>query len=86
MFCKNCGAPLGEKDSFCQKCGAKTDGTPKKKKTGVVKWILIAAGILLAVFAAAVLFMEEDAGSSTSTAEPAGSAGNLQMSSTFLLC
>ena len=32
MFCKNCGAPLGEKDSFCQKCGA---------KTGAVKWILI---------------------------------------------
>ena len=76
MFCKNCGAPLGEKDSFCQKCGAKTGGTPKKKKTGAVKWILIAAGILLAVFAAAVLFREEDAGSSTSTAEPAGSAGN----------
>ncbi len=74
MFCKNCGAPLDEKDSFCQKCGAKTDGAPKKKKTGAVKWILIAAGILLAVFAAAVLFMEEDAGS-TSSSEPAGSAG-----------
>ena len=73
---KNCGAPLSEKDSFCQKCGAKTDRTPKKKKTGVVKWILITAGILLAIFAAAALFMEEDAGSSASEAEPAGSAGN----------
>ena len=41
MFCKNCGAPLDEKDSFCQKCGAKTGETPKKKKTDAVKWILI---------------------------------------------
>lgn len=80
MFCKNCGAPLDEKDSFCQKCGAKIDGTPKKKKTGAVKWILIAAGILLAVFAAAVLFMEEDAGSSPSMSEHAGNQAYTELS------
>lgn len=80
MFCKNCGAPLDEKDSFCQKCGAKTDGTPKKKKAGAVKWILIASGILLAVFAAAVLFMEKDAGSSTSASEHAGNQAYTELS------
>lgn len=69
MFCKKCGAQLEEGAVFCQNCGARieennsnnqtvlrnADKKPEKKKSGFVKGILIAVGVLIIVIAAAAL-------------------------------
>ena len=89
MFCKKCGAQLEEGAVFCQNCGARieennsnsqtvfgnADKRPEKKKSGLVKGILIAIGVLIIVIAAAVL-MEGKNEKGTSTEEI--SAGKLK--------
>lgn len=72
MFCEHCGAQLEEGAVFCQNCGAKVEAeetqtlkqavpspgkqAPKRKKTGVWKWILAAAGIVVVALAGFLLF------------------------------
>ena len=71
MFCEHCGAQLEEGAVFCQNCGAKVaveetqtlkqavpspgKQAPKRKKTGVWKWILAAAGIVVVALAGFLL-------------------------------
>ena len=63
MFCRNCGKPIFEGDSFCTFCGARAtdaaDGRtvnrppienpgPAPKKSGSKAWIFIVIGVLAA--------------------------------------
>lgn len=75
MYCEHCGAQLEEGAVFCQNCGAKVeakerqnekrevpfpgDQAPKRKKAGVWKWILAAAGVIVAVLACLFLLGRE---------------------------
>jgi len=36
--CYECGQPLGKKDVFCPRCGAKQPREPKKKWTGLTRF------------------------------------------------
>ena len=76
MFCEHCGAQLEEGAVFCQNCGAKVEAeetqtlkqavpspgkqAPKRKKTGVWKWILAAAGIVVVALAGFLLLGGEE--------------------------
>lgn len=76
MFCEHCGAQLEEGAVFCQNCGAKVEAeetqtlkqavpspgkqVPKRKKTGVWKWILAAAGIVVVALAGFLLLGGEE--------------------------
>lgn len=75
MFCEHCGAQLEEGAVFCQNCGAKVETeenqtvkqavpspgeqTPKRKKSGAWKWILLAAVAVVVIFAGFLLFEGE---------------------------
>ena len=48
MYCGNCGRPNREGAVFCEQCGARLI-TPKKRKTGVWKYLIIAALIIVIV-------------------------------------
>ncbi len=76
MFCEHCGAQLEEGAVFCQNCGAKVEAeetqtlkqavpspgkqVSKRKKTGVWKWILAVAGIVVVALADFLLLGGEE--------------------------
>lgn len=72
MFCRNCGKPIFEGDSFCTFCGARAadaaDGRPVNrpsggnagpapKKSGSKAWIFIVIGVIAAVAAGIGIFL-----------------------------
>ena len=69
MYCGNCGRPNREGAVFCEQCGARLIA-PKKKKSGVWKYLIIAAlivviialiiGIANAVSGDSVYFSDDD--------------------------